>query len=186
MVAFTPSGAWIKSAEVIPSLGFPLGNRLMTFYLEPKHHPNIIAPFKRPRTTISPSLAFKNKLPWMVFGSMGGDQQDQWQCQFFLNRILFDMSVQEAIEAPKFSSEHFPGFFSPHDRFSNLLRIEPRVSSEILNGLKRRGHKIAVGADWSEGYLLAAAKDPQSGVLEAGCDPRGTKGDIFAASVLCW
>ncbi len=186
MVAFTPSGAWIKSAEVIPSLGFPLGNRLMTFYLEPKHHPNIIAPFKRPRTTISPSLAFKNKLPWMVFGSMGGDQQDQWQCQFFLNRILFDMSVQEAIEAPKFSSEHFPGFFSPHDRFSNLLRIEPRVSSEILDGLKRRGHKIAVGADWSEGYLLAAAKDPQSGVLEAGCDPRGTKGDIFAASVLCW
>ncbi len=186
MVAFTPSGAWIKSAEVIPSLGFPLGNRLMTFYLEPKHHPNIIAPFKRPRTTISPSLAFKNKLPWMVFGSMGGDQQDQWQCQFFLNRILFDMSVQEAIEAPKFSSEHFPGFFSPHDRFPNLLRIEPRVSSDILDGLKRRGHKIAVGADWSEGYILAAAKDPQSGVLEAGCDPRGTKGDIFAASVLCW
>ena len=83
-------------------------------------------------------------------------------------------------------AEHFPGFFSPHDRFSNLLRIEPRISSEILNGLKRRGHKIAVGADWSEGYLLAAAKDPQRGVLEAGCAPRGTKGDIFAASVLCW
>ena len=94
IVAFTTSGAWIKSAEVIPSLGFPLGNRLMTFYLKPKHHPNIIAPFKRPRTTISPSLAFKNKLPWMVFGSMGGDQQDQWQCQFFLNRILFDMSFK--------------------------------------------------------------------------------------------
>ena len=186
MVAFTPSGGWIRSAEVVPSLGFPLGNRLMTFYLKPEHHPNIIAPFKRPRTTISPSLAFKNNRPWMVFGSMGGDQQDQWQCQFFLNRILFDMSVQEAIEAPKFSSEHFPGFFSPHDRFPNLLRIEPRVSTDILDGLTRRGHKIAVGADWSEGYLLAASKDPQSGVLEAGCDPRGTKGDVFAASVLCW
>ena len=77
----------------------------------------------------------------MVFGSMGGDQQDQWQCQFFLNRILFDMSLQEAIEAPKFSSEHFPGFFSPHDRFSNLLRIEPRVSSDILDGLKKEGIK---------------------------------------------
>ncbi|RTZ87225.1 MAG: gamma-glutamyltransferase family protein, partial [SAR324 cluster bacterium] len=83
MAAFTPSGGWIKSAEVVPALGFPLGNRLMTFYLKPEHHPNIIAPFKRPRTTISPSLAFRNKLPWMVFGSMGGDQQDQWQCQFF-------------------------------------------------------------------------------------------------------
>jgi len=186
MVAFTPSGAWIKSAEVIPSLGFPLGNRLMTFYLEPKNHPNLIAPYKRPRTTISPSLAFQNNRPWMVFGSMGGDQQDQWQCQFFLNRVLFDMSLQEAIEAPKFSSEHFPGFFSPHDRSPNLVRIEPRVRKDILDGLKKRGHKIAVGADWSEGYLLAAAKDPQSGVLEAGCDPRGTKGEIFAASVLCW
>ena len=186
MVAFTPSGAWIRSAEVVPSLGFPLGNRLMTFYLKPEHHPNIIAPFKRPRTTISPSLAFKNNRPWMVFGSMGGDQQDQWQCQFFLNRILFDMSVQEAIEAPKFSSEHFPGFFTPHDRFPNLLRIEPRINPEILDGLTRRGHKIAVGADWSEGYLLAAAIDQQSGVLEAGCDPRGAKGDVFPASVLCW
>ena len=185
MAAFTPSGGWLKSAEVVPPLGFPLGNRLMTFYLKPNHHPNIIAPFKRPRTTISPSLAFRNNTPWMVFGSMGGDQQDQWQCQFLLNRILFDMSVQEAIEAPKFSSEHFPGFFSPHDRFPNLLRIEPRVSTDILDGLTRRGHKIALGADWSEGYLLAAAKDPQSGVLEAGCDPRGTKGDVFAASVLC-
>jgi gamma-glutamyltranspeptidase/glutathione hydrolase len=186
MASFTPSGGWLKSSEVVSSLGFPLGNRLMTFYLKPKHHPNIIAPFKRPRTTISPSLAFRDNKPWMVFGSMGGDQQDQWQCQFFLNRVLFGMSVQEAIEAPKFSSEHFPGFFAPHDRFPNLLRIEPRVKREILDGLTRRGHKISVSVDWSEGYLLAAARDPERGVLEAGCDPRGTKGDVFPASAICW
>ena len=186
MAAFTPSGGWLKSAEVVPPLGFPLGNRLMTFYLKPNHHPNIIAPFKRPRTTISPSLAFRNNTPWMVFGSMGGDQQDQWQCQFFLNRVLFGMSIQEAIEAPKFSSEHFPGFFAPHDRFPNLIRIEPKFSQKILDGLTRRGHQVEVGADWSEGYLAAAARDPVSGVLEAGCDPRGAKGEVFPALALCW
>ena len=186
MAAFTPSGGWLKSAEVVPPLGFPLGNRLMTFYLKPNHHPNIIAPFKRPRTTISPSLAFRNNTPWMVFGSMGGDQQDQWQCQFFLNRVLFGMSIQEAIEAPKFSSEHFPGFFAPHDRFPNLIRIEPKFSQKILDGLTRRGHQVEVGADWSEGYLAAAARDPVRGVLEAGCDPRGPKGEVFPALALCW
>ena len=186
MAAFTPSGGWLKSAEVVPPLGFPLGNRLMTFYLKPNHHPNIIAPFKRPRTTISPSLAFRNNTPWMVFGSMGGDQQDQWQCQFFLNRVLFGMSIQEAIEAPKFSSEHFPGFFAPHDRFPNLIRIEPKFSQKILDGLTRRGHQVEVGADWSEGYLAAAARDPVRGVLEAGCDPRGAKGEVFPALALCW
>ncbi len=186
MAAFTPSGGWLKSAEVVPPLGFSLGNRLMTFYLKPNHHPNIIAPFKRPRTTISPSLAFRNNTPWMVFGSMGGDQQDQWQCQFFLNRVLFGMSIQEAIEAPKFSSEHFPGFFAPHDRFPNLIRIEPKFSQKILDGLTRRGHQVEVGADWSEGYLAAAARDPVSGVLEVGCDPRGAKGEVFPALALCW
>ena len=186
MVAFTPSGGWLKSAEVVPPLGFPLGNRLMTFYLKPNHHPNIIAPFKRPRTTISPSLAFRNNTPWMVFGSMGGDQQDQWQCQFFLNRVLFGMSIQEAIEAPKFSSEHFPGFFAPHDRFPNLIRIEPKFSQKILDGLTRRGHQVEIGADWSEGYLAAAARDPVRGVLEVGCDPRGAKGEVFPALALCW
>ena len=186
MAAFTPSGGWLKSAEVVPPLGFPLGNRLMTFYLKPNHHPNIIAPFKRPRTTISPSLAFRNNTPWMVFGSMGGDQQDQWQCQFFLNRVLFGMSIQEAIEAPKFSSEHFPGFFAPHDRFPNLIRIEPKFSQKILDGLTRRGHQVEIGADWSEGYLAAAARDPVRGVLEVGCDPRGAKGEVFPALALCW
>ena len=186
MAAFTPSGGWLKSAEVVPPLGFPLGNRLMTFYLKPNHHPNIIAPFKRPRTTISPSLAFRNNTPWMVFGSMGGDQQDQWQCQFFLNRVLFGMSIQEAIEAPKFSSEHFPGFFAPHDRFPNLIRIEPKFSQKILDGLTRRGHQVEVGADWSEGYLAAAARDPVRGVLEVGCDPRGSKVEVFPALALCW
>jgi gamma-glutamyltranspeptidase / glutathione hydrolase len=186
MVAATPSGGWIKSAEVVPALGFPLGNRMMTFYLDPPHHPNLVAPFKRPRTTISPSLAYKGGKPWMVFGSMGGDQQDQWQVQFLLNRVVFGMTIQEAIEAPKLSSEHFPGFFAPHDHFPNRVRIEPRVGEAALRELSRRGHEVEVAIDWTEGYLLAAERDPETGMLEAGCDPRGTKAEIFPAFALCW
>ncbi|MEC5383484.1 gamma-glutamyltransferase family protein [Aurantimonas sp. C2-6-R+9] len=186
MVAATPSGAWIKSAEVVPALGFPLGNRLMTFYIDPPQHPNRVAPFKRPRTTISPSLAFREGKPWMVFGSMGGDQQDQWQLQFFLNCVSFGMTIQQAIEAPKFSSEHFPGFFAPHTRFPNRVRIEPRVGEHVLQALSERGHQVEVAADWSEGFLLAAARNFETGVLEAGCDPRSAKSEIFPASALCW
>jgi len=186
MVACTPSGGWIKSSEVIPLLGFPLTNRLMTFYLAPAHHPNIVAPFRRPRTTISPSLAFHRGRPWMVFGSMGGDQQDQWMVQFLLNRVIFDMSIQEAIEAPKFSSEHFPGFFAPHDSIANRVRIEPRVEESVRAELVRRGHDLELAADWTEGYLLAACRDPQTGVLEAGCDLRGWKAEIFPAFALAW
>lgn len=186
MVAATPSGAWIKSSEIIAALGFPLGNRLMTFYLGPKTHPNVIAPFKRPRTTLSPSLATRGSISWMVFGSMGGDQQDQWQLQFLLNRVVFGMTIQEAIEAPKFSSDHFPGFFAPHDRFPKKVRLEPRISSQTLEDLRQRGHMVDKASDWSEGYVLAAAIDPETAVFEAGCDPRGWKSEIFPAAAMCW
>lgn len=185
-VAATPSGAWIMSSEVVPELGFPLGNRLMTFYLDPPHHPNIVAPHKRPRTTISPSLASRSGNPWMVFGSMGGDQQDQWQLQFFLNVVLFGMPLNEAVEAAKFSSEHFPGFFAPHTFFRNRLRVEPRISPTTIEDLQRRRHDVDVGPDWSEGYLVAASWDRNAGTFEAACDPRGAKAEIFAAAARCW
>ncbi|HKI97027.1 MAG TPA: gamma-glutamyltransferase family protein [bacterium] len=186
MASFTPSGAWICSQPVIPALGFPLSNRMQTFYLGPEHHPNRVAPFRRPRTTISPSLAFRRGRPWMVWGSMGGDQQDQWMLQFFLNRAVFGMTIQAAIEAPKFSSEHFPGFFAPHDYTPNRLRIEPLVGQGTLDDLARRGHDIELAGDWTEGYLLAAERDPDSGLMEAGCDLRGEKSEVFPSFALCW
>jgi len=182
--AFTPSGAWLRASPVIPALGFPLSMRLSNCYLEPVNHPNIVAPFKRPRTTISPSLVMKDGKPWMAFGSMGGDQQDQWQLQFLLNRLVFDMPVQTAIEAPKFSSEHFPGFFAPHDFFPNRVRIEPGVGAAVLDALRVRGHEVDVAPAWSEGFLCATERNLETGVLEAGCDPRGTKSEVFPACAL--
>ena len=182
VVAMSPSGAWIKSSEVIPALGFPLGSRLSNFHLDPPHHPNLLAPGKRPRTTISPSIALRAGQPWMAFGSMGGDQQDQWQLQFFLNIIVFGMSIQAAIEAPKFSTEHFPAFFSPHDYFLGRLRIEPEVGAKTVGELARRGHDIDVAPSWSEGFLCAARRDPMSGAIEVGADPRGNKAEVFPAA----
>ena len=182
--AFTPSGGWLRSSEVIPALGFPLSMRLSNFHLGPAHHPNIVAPFKRPRTTISPSLAIKDGKAWMAFGSMGGDQQDQWQLQFLLNRVVFGMSLQEAIEAPKFSSAHFPGFFAPHDFFLNRTCLEPEIGESVLAELRLRGHDVQVVPSWSEGFLCATERNGQTQVLEAGCDPRGTKSEVFPACAL--
>jgi gamma-glutamyltranspeptidase/glutathione hydrolase len=182
--AFTPSGGWLRASPVIPALGFPLSMRLSNCYLEPANHPNVVAPFKRPRTTISPSLVMKDGKPWMAFGSMGGDQQDQWQLQFLLNRLVFDMPVQEAIEAPKFSSEHFPGFFWPHDFFPNRVRIEPGVGEAALGALRARGHELDIAPAWTEGFLCATERNLETGVLEAGCDPRGTKSEVFPACAL--
>jgi len=185
MAAFTPSGGWLKSHPVVPDLGVPLGNRLMTFYLDPPHHPNVLAPGKRPRTTLSPSLAERDGAPWTVFGTMGGDQQDQWQLQYLLNRVLFDMTPRAAIEAPKFSCEHFPGFFAPHSHFPRRVRMEPRVVEAVRADLADRGHDIEVAPDWSEGFLNAIERHA-NGMLEAAHDPRGAKGEIFASLALCW
>ena len=186
VASFTPSGGWLKSAEVIEGLGFPLSVRMMTFYLGPAHHPNVVAPGKRPRTTLTPSLAFKVGRPWMAFGTMGGDNQGQWLLQFFLYRAAFGLGLQEAIEAPRLSTEHFPGFFAPHRGAPNRVRIEPRFGAKVLDELRRRGHDLDLAPDWSEGFVSAAQIDEASGLLEAGCDPRGSKSECFPAFAYCW
>jgi len=186
MASFTPSGAWLMSSEVIPALGFPLSVRMMTFYLGPAHHPNVVGPGKRPRTTLTPSLAFKGGKPWMAFGTMGGDNQGQWLLQFYLNRAVFGMTIPQGIEAPRLSSESFPGFFAPHRGIPNRVRAEARIGKEVLDELRRRGHDVDVAPDWTEGFVSAAQYDPDTGLLEAGCDPRGAKAECFPAFAYAW
>lgn len=186
MASFTPSGGWLASAEVIPALGLPLSVRMMTFYLGPAHHPNVVAPGKRPRTTLTPSLAFKGGKPWMTFGTMGGDNQGQWLLQFFLYRAAFGMTIQEAIEAPKLSTEHMPGFFAPHQGTPNRVRVEARFGRQVIDELKRRGHDVDIAPDWTEGFVSAAQYDEDTGLIEAGCDPRGSKAECFPAFAYVW
>ncbi|MDA0224702.1 MAG: gamma-glutamyltransferase [Proteobacteria bacterium] len=160
MASFTPSGGWLMSAEVVPALGFALSVRMMTFFLGPKHHPNVVAPFKRPRTTLTPSLAFRGGKPWMVFGTMGGDNQGQWLLQFFLNRALFGMTIPQAIEAPRLSSESHPGFFAPHVGIPNRVRAEARIGKKVFDELRRRGHDLDIAPDWTEGFVSRSSTRP--------------------------
>ncbi|HMD05415.1 MAG TPA: gamma-glutamyltransferase family protein, partial [Candidatus Binatus sp.] len=141
MIAVTASGGWIPSSPVIDALGFPLGSRMQTFYLD-EHHPNALVPGKRPRTTLSPSLAMVEGEPHLAFGTPGGDQQDQWTLQFFLNVVDFGMDLQAAIEAPKFSTPHFPSTFYPHNNRPGVVRIEDRVPAAVRDALASHGHII--------------------------------------------
>ncbi len=185
MIAITASGGWIPSSPVIDSLGFPLGTRMQTFYLD-ERHPNALAPGKRPRTTLSPSLALRAGEPYLAFGTPGGDQQDQWTLQFFLNVVDFGMDLQEAIEAPKFSSHHFPSTFYPHNAHPGVLRVEERIGEGVRAALAGRGHKLEVRPPWSEGHVLAVELDRARGILLGGADPRGQAAPVMAAQAIGW
>lgn len=185
LIAITPSGGWIPSSPVIESLGFPLGSRMQTFYLD-ERHPNALRPGKRPRTTLSPSLAMRGGEPYLAFGTPGGDQQDQWTLQFFLNVADFGMDLQRAIEAPKFSTAHFPSTFYPHNARAGVLRIEERIDPGVRAELASRGHQLELRPPWSEGFVLAVEIDRARSILRGGCDPRGQFVPSMPAAVVGW
>ncbi len=173
MVTATPSGGWLQSSPVIPELGFCLGTRGQMFWLE-EGHPASLAPGKRPRTTLSPTLALRDGDSYLAWGSPGGDQQDQWITQFFLRHVHAGMNLQEAIDAPAWHSEHFPISFWPRTARPGVLQIEKRVPKETRDELTRRGHIVEVEPEWSEGRLTAASKDGKR--RRAAANPRGMQG----------
>jgi gamma-glutamyltranspeptidase / glutathione hydrolase len=185
MVACTASGGWIPSSPVIETLGFPLGTRMQTFYLD-ESHPNALKPGKRPRTTLTPSLVTRSGQPFLSFGTPGGDQQDQWTLQFFINLIDFGMNVQEAIEAPRFSTAHFPSTFYPHNSMPGVIRLENRIDSKVADQLAARGHRVVVRPGWCEGHVLGIRFDPARHLLEGGADPRGQLAVVMAAQAIGW
>ena len=171
MISATPSGGWFRSSPVIEGLGFPLGTRMQMFYLDPGHA-NALMPGKRPRTTLTPSLALKNGEPFMVFGTPGGDQQDQWTLQFFLNYVEFGMNLQEAVDAPNFHSSHFPASFYPHSAEPGAMAIENRIPKETMASLKSKGHDVQVVKGWSHGRVLGIRYDVGTGVMYGASSPR--------------
>jgi gamma-glutamyltranspeptidase/glutathione hydrolase len=173
LVSATPSGGWLWSSPVVPTLGFPLGTRAQMFWLE-EGLPNSLEPRKRPRTTLSPALAFRGGDPYLAFGTPGGDQQDQWSLNFFLQHVDRGLNLQAAIDAPNFDTNHFPSSFYPRDSKPLQIEVEARFGDDAVRELRERGHDVEVVGDWSLGRVSAVARE--NGLLKAAANPRGMQG----------
>jgi len=173
LVCATPSGAWIPTSPVIPELGFPIGTRAQMFVLDPDH-PGALAPGKRPRTTLTPSIAQLPDGRRMAFGTPGGDQQDQWTVQLLLELVDFGAAdLQEAIDRPTVHSLHMPLSFYPRTACPGVVAAEPRFEPGVLEALEARGHRVERSGKWEHGRVMAVRRDADSGLCESAASPRG-------------
>ena len=136
--------------------------------------PATVAPRKRPRTTLSPTIARRDG-EVLGFGTPGGDQQDQWSLAFFLSLVHSGLGLQEAIDAPTFHTEHFPESFFPRQPRPRTLQLEDRFGPVVADELRRRGHLVEPQGPWSLGRLSAAGTLPD-GSLRAAANARGMQG----------
>lgn len=180
MFSAAPSGAWFRSSPVIPGLGFCLSTCGQMFRVDDPDHPAALRPRKRPRTTLSPSLVMRDGVPYMVFGTPGGDQQDQWTLQFFLNHVDFGMDLQDAIDAPAFHTTHFPSSFYPRRPTPGEIVVEARVPGPVREELAARGHLVRTVAGWSINFTTAVAFDGARGLIEGGASSRGERNYAMA------
>jgi len=179
LMSATPSGGWIHSSPVIPKLGFPLGTRGQMFNFLPDH-PNNLRPGKRPRTTLTPTIAFKDGRPWMAFGTPGGDCQDQWALQFFLNVVDFGMDIDRAVDEPSFHTNHFINSFYPKNAVVGKVSIEKDVGMDELIKLQEKGHILNILNSYTNGQVCAAAVNQYNGTVEAAASAKGD-GQAYAA-----
>jgi len=167
----TPSGAWLP-AVVAGDTGVLMGQRLQSALTDPQS-PNVIAPGKRPRITLTPTLVLKHGEPFMVLSTPGGDNQDQALLQVFLNIVEFGMNPQEAVEAPRFDTQHYVSSFDDHEFLPGSLNVESRVGEKVIEDLKLRSHKVKVQPEWGTlSSPTVIVYNPQTGVSSAGADPR--------------
>ena len=179
MVSFEPSlhDGW-GTGLVMGDLGMILNCRGDYFSLVPGEA-NALAPGKRPRSTLQSTLVMKDGLPFMVLGSPGGDDQVMRTMQTLMNMIDFGMDVQQAIEAPRWSTESFPASPFPHTMRPGHLAVESRIPEPVQQALTAKGHKLNVVGPLSLGANAAVVVDHTNGILRAGADSRN---DAYAAA----
>ncbi len=170
MVCATPSGGSFSKSVFFPDLGCALSTRIEMFNFE-DGHPNVLAPHKRPRTTLVNYIVLKDGVPKMTIGCPGGDHQAQANVQLVLNSLVFGMNPQEAVEAPRFASNSFPNSFYPHDHPKGRLSMEASFPDSTVEALKKLGHKVAFVTVVGMGATVTY-RDSETGVLSAGADPR--------------
>jgi gamma-glutamyltranspeptidase/glutathione hydrolase len=165
----TPSGAWIPSV-IAADTGIPLSVRMESFVVTPGHA-NQVAPGKRPRVTLSPTIVTKDGQLVLTMSTPGGDNQDQAMLQALLNILEFGMSPQEAVEAPRFQSSHFYNSFGYHEFTPGKVSIEGRIPRPTIQKLIELGHVAQTGADWSNTSAPTVIQ-LIGGVLNGAADPR--------------
>ena len=166
----TPSGAWLPSV-IAGDTGIPLSLRATSFVTD-AGHPNRIEPGKRPRVTLSPTLVLNaDGSPFLAMSTPGGDNQDQAMLQVLLNIIEFGMIPQEAVEAPRFQTEHFYASFAFHEFTPGKVNIERRVAKDTIDKLAALGHLMEIRGDWSNASAPTVIL-MRPGVLDGGADPR--------------
>ena len=170
MVALTPSGGVFRKSAFAPELGCTLSTRSEMFVLE-DGHPNALTPGKRPRTTLISYLICKDGVPLMTVGCPGGDDQAQADLQLVLNMLVWGMNPQEAVEAPRFSTQTLINSFWPRVYKPNVLNVERGIPEGTRAELRALGHEVSEIGACGIGAVVTR-RDPATGVLEAGADPR--------------
>jgi len=170
MACSTPSGGGFSKSVFFPGLGFAPSTRIEMFNFV-EGHPNVLVPGKRPRTTLVNYIASKKGVPVLTFGCPGGDHQVQGNLQIMLNTFIFDMNPQEAIEAPRFATDSVTNSFYPHVYLPGQLSVEEGIDQDTVNDLKLLGHQVVRAAVCGMGAAITR-RDPDTGILSAGADPR--------------
>ena len=175
----TPSGGWFTASPIVEGLGFVLGTRGQSFFLD-ESRSNSLQPGKRPRTTLTPTLAMKDGKPFMAWGTPGGDAQDQVNLQFLLNVVEFGMDIQVALDAPLIQILDFPPSFFPREIHPGVMRVETRMPAKTIADLEAMGHQLRLSGDWSIGDATALMVDSERGVLYGAAGPRRDKSYALA------
>jgi gamma-glutamyltranspeptidase/glutathione hydrolase len=172
LVSMTPSGGWLP-AVIAGRTGIGMSQRAQMFVTDPAENPfNVVEPGKRPRVTLTPSLAFKDGKPWLAFAVQGGDTQDQNLLQFFLNVVEFGMTPQQATEAPNFTSFQMRDSFGMHEIFPGRLELNDAVPDWVRRDLKTRGYDLRYRSRTS-GPINAILLDPVQGTFWGGSSNHG-------------
>ena len=172
VVSITPSGGWVP-AFVAGTTGVGLSQRMQSFVLDPAENPfNVLEPGKRPRVTLTPTLATKDGKPWLAFAVQGGDTQDQNLLQFFLDVVEFGMTVQEAAEAPNVNSFQMRSSFGAHESQPGRLQVRADTPAWVLDELRQMGYTVETAARTS-GPINAILVDRENGTLWGGSSDFG-------------
>ena len=168
----TPSDSF-NSIEIVPGLGLIISNRGFQSWLDPEH-PSCLGPWKRPRLTPNPAIAFKNGQLFMPFGTPGGDMQVQAMLQMFLGLVEFGLNPQQAVEEPRFISDSFPNSSWPHPYYPARLTLESGIDRGESEKLAKMGHKIVWWDYFSQtnGDVCGIVVDRERGILVAAADIR--------------